>query len=129
MPTNVEIETTANHLRIARMISSGRIASAEAHAIMKDIEPGGRYHGLPLLCIVDDTVEMNADARRIFTARPNDSANPPSAIVTQSTVMRVTINFISRVNGQMNTRLFATEGEAIRWLEETCAQKPKAATP
>jgi hypothetical protein len=126
MPYQLQRDTTPAGVSIVRLDSSGRILAVDATEMMKEISPGGQHHGLPMLVISNDGVEVTAEARRIFTQRVGDEAGPPTAIVSTSMVMRVTINFISRVNGNTNMRLFSTEPDAVQWLDAMCApQEPK----
>jgi hypothetical protein len=129
MPYTLQSHVTPNGLRVTRHVSKGRITAIEAAEIMKLISKGGPHYGLPLLVISDDSTEVAPEARRIFTT-PTDEEPLPSAIVSTSVVMRVTINFIGRVNGNHKMKLFATEAEAVQWLEEVCLPaKPAAGTP
>lgn len=121
MAFQLKRDTTPLGVTILRLVSSGRITGAEAADIMKEIAPGGAHHRLPMLVISKDDVEVTAEARRVFTRRVEDG-DPPTAIVSTSTVLRVTVNFIGRVNGNNNMRLFAGEPEALRWLDTQCAR-------
>jgi hypothetical protein len=121
MPYTLNNEDTPNGLHITRLVASGRIADEEAGRLMKELSQS--FSGLPMLCIATDDLEVTAEARRVFTTRVGNDAAVPSAIVTHSVVMRVTVNFIGRVNGNNNTRLFGGEAEALKWLEETCLKK------
>jgi hypothetical protein len=123
MPYTLKIEETPNALRITRLTTSGRITEPEADELMKELAPGGPYSGLPMLAVTGENTEVTADARRVFTTRVGVDGAVPSAIVTTSAIMRVTVNFIGRVNGNHTTRLFANEREAIQWLEQTCLPK------
>ena len=123
MPSQLQRDTTPAGVPIVRLSSTGLIQAAEAADLMKEISPGGQHHGLPMLVISGDGVEVTAEARRVFTQRVGDEEGPPTAIVSSSMVMRVTINFIGRVNGNANMRLFSSEPEAVQWLDQMCAPK------
>jgi len=122
MPFSLQNERTLSSLRITRLTISGKITEEEATDLMTKLGREGGFGGIPLLVISDPSTDIGAGARRIFTAQA-DATQPvmPTAVVTKSAVMRVTVNFIGRVNGNQNTKMFATEAEAVRWLEETCA--------
>lgn len=123
MPYSLKTDETPNGLRITRLHTSGRITETEADALMRELAPGSRYQGLPMLAVTGDDTEVTADARRIFTTRVGIEGALPSAIVTKNAVMRITVNFIGRVNGNHSTRLFGNEPEALTWLEQTCLPK------
>jgi len=123
MPYSLNTDQTPNALRITRLITHGKITDDEAVQLMKELAPGAAHHGLPMLIVNADNTEVTAAARRIFTTQVGNDASRPAAIVTTSVVMRVTVNFIGRVNGNHSTKLFATEAEAVAWLEQTCLKK------
>jgi hypothetical protein len=124
MPYQFKRETTPGGVPMLRNHSSGRVTAAEAVELLRDLSPGGAYHGLPML-VITDVIEITPEARRVFTQSVGEKAGPPMAIVSSSTVLRVTVNFISRVNGTANLRFFATEAEALRWLDDACARAGK----
>lgn len=128
MPYQFTRQTTPRGVSILRNVSTGRVTADEAGALLKDLAPGGPYHGLPML-VLSDAIEITPEARRVFTQTIGDKVGPPMAIVSTSTMLRVTINFISRVNGTANLRFFATEAEALRWLDEACAPPAKEPKP
>src|SRR5262245_50041624 len=105
MSFSMKSDVTPEGLRITRLDSSGRITESEAAAMMKALSPGGEHHGLPLLVVSEPGTEVTADARRVFTTGIVDDLGLPAAIVSASVVLRVTVNFISRVNGNPRTRL------------------------
>jgi hypothetical protein len=121
MPYQLSHDKTPAGVPMVRYISSGRILAGEAAELMTQISAGGPFYGLPMLVISMEGVEVTAEARRVFTQRIDDEKGAPTAIVTTNVVMRVTINFIGRVNRGANMRMFATEAEALRWLDEQCA--------
>lgn len=121
MPYSLVHDQTPKGLRITRLNISGKMSAEEAANLMVELGPGGRHADLPLLVISDPSTDIGAGARRIFTS--GQSPDQPqqvrgTAVVTQSALMRVTVNFIGRVNRNQSTRLFATEAEALGWLEQ-----------
>jgi hypothetical protein len=122
MPYTLKTEQTPNGLKFTRLHTSGRITETEADALMHELA-GSRYSSQPMLAVTGESTEVTADARRIFTTSVGTDGALPSAIVTSNAVMRITVNFIGRVNGNHNTRLFSTEREALQWLEQVCLQK------
>jgi hypothetical protein len=122
MPYTLKLEQTPKGLDITRLHTRGRITETEADALMHELSASA-YSRLPMLAVTGQDTEVTADARRVFTTRVGTDGALPSAIVTTNAVMRITVNFIGRVNGNHNTRLFATEREAMLWLEQMCLQK------
>jgi len=64
---------------------------------------------------------MTADARTVFAKR----RTPPMewmAVVLTNPILRVTNNLITRMTGNVRRRLFSTEEEAVRWLNERVSQ-------
>jgi hypothetical protein len=61
---------------------------------------------------------MTPEARALFANRRNPSATEWIALVLGNPLMRVTSNFILRMNGNPRRRLFSTEAEAVQWLDE-----------
>jgi len=82
------------------------------------LELGGPYHGLSLLVGAQKVKTMLPEARAVFA---NRRAPPPTewmAVVLTNPIVRVTSNFILRMNGNARRRLFSTEREAVQWLDE-----------
>jgi hypothetical protein len=128
MPYQLTRDTTPLGVPILRNVSHGRVTAAEAADLLKDLGPGGPFHGLPML-VLTEVVDVSPEARRVFTQTAGDKAGPPVAIVSKSTVLRVTVNFISRINGAANLRFFASEADALCWLDEVCVAPGKERKP
>src|SRR5262249_27408811 len=106
MSYTLHLERTANGLPITRLVISGKMSEDEANLLMVELSPGGRHAGMPLLVISEDSTEINPGARRIFTSQRTEAKSAvATAVVTRSIVMRVTVNFIGRVNGNPSTKL------------------------
>ena len=62
---------------------------------------------------------ITADARGLLGGRGNVSGKEAwTAVVVTNPVIRVTVNFLMRINKNRKLRLFTREAEAIRWLDE-----------
>jgi hypothetical protein len=91
---------------------------------LKDTEPllqllatGGRLHGMPLLVPVQELNSITSDARAaILKASRGRAESWTAAVVTRATI-RVTLNFIMRIQGRKKTRMFTSEAEALEWLD------------
>jgi hypothetical protein len=128
MPYTLQTEHTPSGAPITRMTVSGTIDVVEATSMMKEIGPNGPHGQLPMLIITDDSTDVTAAARRIFTTNMGSDAARISATVITNVVLRVTTNFINRVNRSTHTRTFANAAQALEWLDLTLkdrdAEKP-----
>jgi len=101
--------------RCARFEWSGVATGEEAAALVAECAPGRPLHGLPLLVLAQKMERMEPEARSFFSSR----GHPPLiAVVVSSPIIRVTGNFITRMNKNARQRMFSTEAEAIQWLDE-----------
>jgi hypothetical protein len=111
---------------------SGAITRDEADDLMRQITPGGERHGMPLLVLTQEMTRMTAEARRVFAGGNDPTIEQAwTGVVVTNPVMRVTINFLLRVARTRYVRLFSTEADAIRWLDERVRVDgpPKPARP
>jgi hypothetical protein len=104
--------------RCARIEATGTITGDEAVGIIARFDPGGAFHGLSLLVDGQNMVRMTPEARAHFANRRNPPDQEWMALIITNPVMRVTSNFILRMNGNVKRRLFTTEAEAVRWLDD-----------
>jgi hypothetical protein len=118
MPFQYSMFTLPCGARAARIEWRGVATGEEAAALMADSAPGGPLHGLPLLIAAQHMESMEPGARSVFGGGKD---RPPSeflGIVVTSPLIRVASNFIMRMNRNPRQRMFATEAEAIQWLDE-----------
>jgi hypothetical protein len=86
---------------------------------MQQIESGAPLFGLPQLHLTQHMQKMSPEARSLFSARTKGGAEKVwSAVVGSSPLIRVTVNFLLRVSTSRTTKMFASEAEAIAWLDE-----------
>jgi hypothetical protein len=90
---------------------SGTISKEDAEAWLAQTDPGGSYHGLPILTVTLDIEHLEHEARRAFARRPN-------AGDTDSWIAVVVTNLVMRITQNKKQRSFPTEGEAVAWLDE-----------
>mgnify|MGYP000949823967 CR=1 FL=1 len=126
MPIKLTHHETPKGHRYARTHSSGVVTGEEAEAVMAQLVPGQPGHAVGVLSVVDPGTEMRPEARRAFTSSNGLAAEQlPVAIVVTSAPLRVTLSFVMRVVGTaLKTRFFATEAEALVWLETTLDERP-----
>jgi hypothetical protein len=91
------------------------IGGEDATELLRQAQPGGDLHGLPLLVLTDKASSLSPEARAVFVNWPDGPEG--MAVVVTSAVMRVAINFILRVTRDRRVRLFTEEPQAIRWLD------------
>jgi hypothetical protein len=101
----------------ARMDCFGTIGKEDGESWLKQVEPGGPFHELPTLAVTLEIEHITSEGRNSFIRRGNARTVWVAVVVTRPLV-RVTANFAMRVSGNKKYRLFATEREAVLWLDE-----------
>jgi hypothetical protein len=105
--------------RCVRLEGRGDITKEDAEAVSKELGAGGPLSGVPILALTRDVRSVSPEARHVFGGRGDLSAPATwTAVVVTSPVVRVTTNFVMRINKAKRQRLFSTEAEAVQWLEE-----------
>jgi hypothetical protein len=122
MPYELSVFHLPCGARAARVRNIGTLLGTEAESMMKEWAPGGPMFGLPALVLNQDLKVMTTEARAVFSRWPDPQPTEWFAIVGVNPVVRIAGNFIMRVGGVKQRRLFATEEEAIRWLDERARQ-------
>ncbi|HYV45430.1 MAG TPA: STAS/SEC14 domain-containing protein [Myxococcaceae bacterium] len=115
MPYHYSVFVLPGGARCARFEWSGVATGEEAVALVAECAPGSPLHGLPLLVLAQKMERMEPEARSFFSHRGN---SPTIAIVVSSPIIRVTGNFIMRMNKSTRQRMFSNEADAIQWLDE-----------
>jgi len=109
-----------------RADGSGLLTPEEADAALQTLAPGGQLHGLPLLVQTLEVETVTPGARRAFG---HNAHTGWVAIVAPNPVLRVAVNFVLRITRNPRQRMFATEEEAIRWLDERAREDAEKAKP
>jgi hypothetical protein len=106
--------------RCARVNIRGAITAEEARAHLDRVDsPGGDLYRMPGLVLTQEMESITPEARRLFGKRPElDDEEPWVAAVMTNPMLRVVARFTMRVQGAKRSKLFATEEEALRWLDE-----------
>ncbi|HEY8212461.1 MAG TPA: hypothetical protein VIG99_33490 [Myxococcaceae bacterium] len=118
MPCEVSTFQLPGGARCVRVDVSGILTGDEANTAIGHLEPGGSYHGLSLMVCGQEMKSMTTEARAVFGNRRSPPPTEWMAIVLTNPILRVTSNFILRMNGNVRRRLFSTEREAVHWLDE-----------
>jgi len=132
MPFETSVFDLPCGVRAIRMTLTGIFSGEDATAFMRRIDPGGDLAGLPCLTLTKDLESISSEARAAISRAANmGELELWSAVVVSNPMIRVAINFITRLQNAKRTKLLATEEEAIRWLdarmrEELAAKAGKA---
>jgi hypothetical protein len=114
-------ETTSLQLpcgaRIRRIELSGTLSREEVGALVEQMRPGGDLHGMPLLVLLQGVDSFPWDARSTAGQAERAGAERWEAVVVTNPVLRVTVNFILRIQRMKKTKLFSGEAEALQWLD------------
>lgn len=117
MPFAIEERKTPKGQPVLVNRAMGYVSLKDAQDLGELLKPGQPHHQGLVLSIVDSDVTYNPEARRFFKTY-NGNYKRMSIVVT-SVVMRATINFMSRVAGNLATyRMFNDEKEALAWLDD-----------
>ena len=125
MPIEYSLAQTAKGRTVARSFSRGEITVEDAQNAVRDLLPGGRFHGLAVMRVIDDSAHYTPEGRRIF-ATVREAAGP-LAVVASSVATRAMLRFVLRAT---ELRAFAlggpeatpvefsrTEVEALAWID------------
>jgi hypothetical protein len=119
MPVEMSTFSLPGGTRCAKLVSSGRFSKEDAEALLKEMNPGGSMVGMPRLVLTQQLTSVAPEARWLFAGRPEEGEREPwVAVVVSNPVVRVTTNFLVRINRNKRVRLFSSEPEATRWLDE-----------
>jgi hypothetical protein len=123
MPYQISTFTLPCGTRAARANAVGHIVKEDVHYLVEQSGPGGPIFMLPMLVTTHELKSLSTEARAMFGNNVvSDREAPWCATVVTNPVIRVAINFMMRVNRTSMVRLFGTEEDAIRWLDERARQ-------
>lgn len=114
--------------RACRIEVSGILSNEEARALLQLLQPGGASHDLPCLFLLQGLDSIPSDARGIFGQGGLAKVESWEAVVVTNPVIRVTANFIARIQGRKKTRMFSGEPEALQWLDARVREDMAAKT-
>jgi hypothetical protein len=96
---------------------SGTVSGEDARTFLAQIQPGGALYGMPLLVLLQKVGSISSEARGAIGKIGREEIEPWEAVVVNSPVVRVTANFVIRMQGRKKTKLFTGEPEALQWLD------------
>jgi hypothetical protein len=115
MPIEITEAKTPAGARLMRARVSGNVSLADAEGMGEVLKPGQPFHGCLVLCVVDNNTHYSAEGRKYFGSMIGNYKL--MGTVVTSTVVRAAINFMHRIFGAKDMRLFNTEAEALAWLD------------
>lgn len=116
MPIQVSETKTPAGNRLMRCMVSGHVSLADAEGMGSQMKPGQPFHKCLVLCIVEKNTDYSPQSRKYFGTMIND--HQAMGTVVSSAILRAAINFMQRVMGGKNFRMFNVEAEALAWLDE-----------
>ena len=118
MPITHSMKQSGAGESFVRTHQTGKVTGADAKHFMHLIAPGQPLHGLPVLAVLESGSELDADARKMFSAMGDPAAKAARvAVVVSSAPLRVMMSFVIRMSGSNDsTRFFTNEAEAQSWL-------------
>jgi len=120
MPIQASAFRLPSGLQGVRADCTGTVTKEEAGAWLRQVAPGGPFHGLPVLAVALQLDRLTPEARGVYAELSNSAPEVERwiAVVVTNPVIRVTANFAMRITKKRKMRLFRTEEEAVRWLDE-----------
>ena len=116
MPIQVSEAKTKAGNRLMRCVVSGHVSLADAEAMGNQLKAGQAFHKCLVLCVVEKSTDYSPESRKHFgTMQGNYQA---MGTVVSSAILRAAINFMTRVTGGLDFRMFNGEAEALAWLDE-----------
>lgn len=118
MPYAITTFTLPCGVRCVRVVGSGHIVKEDADHLMSVIGQGGSESGRPKLFLAQEVKSIASEARSLFSSGFDPKDQSWSGLVVTNPLIRMTSNLMSRVSGYRKSKMFSTEEEAIRWLDE-----------
>jgi hypothetical protein len=120
MPIQASVFRLPSGARGVRADCIGTVTKEEVGAWLRQIDPDGPFHGLPVLAVALQLDRLTPEARGVYAKLSNSIPGIERwiAVVGTNPVIRVTANFVMRITKKRKMRLFRTEEEAVRWLDE-----------
>jgi hypothetical protein len=102
-----------------RLECLGVVSKEDADQMMAVVGEGGTMFGVPMLIQSERQKSLSPEARSLFN-KGFDSRNEQAwcGVVVLNPLLRVTVNFMTRVTGNRKVKMFASEAEATRWLDD-----------
>jgi hypothetical protein len=131
MPIQASVFRFPSGARGVRADCTGTITKEDASAWLQQVDPGGPFHGLPVLAVALRLDRASPEARGMYAGLGNSAPGAERwiAVVVTNPVLRVTANFVMRITRKRKMRLFRTEEEAVRWLDERLRADAGKAAP
>ena len=119
MPIEASAFQLPSGARVVRADCIGTISKEDADGWLRQLAPGGPFHGHSILADTLRIGHVDPEARNAFAnSRKTTQSDGWIAVIVTNPVIRVTTNFVMRITRNQKQRLFQTEGEAVAWLDE-----------
>lgn len=122
MPCEISTFQLPCGARCVRTNLTGTLTGEETTAALAQMLPGAPFFGLPCLVLTLEMQVMTPEARSLLSSWKEPAPTAWFAIVVTNPVTRVLSNFILRVSRTTQRRLFSSEPEALKWLDEHARQ-------
>ena len=131
MPFTITTITLPCGSPCVRVESIGVVSKEDAAQMFAVIGEGGTMFGVPMLIQTERQKSLSPEGRSLFS-KGFDSPDKQAwcGVVVINPLLRVTINFMVRMNGNRKVKMFAGEAEATRWLDERVREdRVKSSSP
>jgi hypothetical protein len=120
MPIQIHGFRLPSGTECVRSYWTGVVDREDAETWRQQVSPGGQFHGFPILGVGLQVDRLTDEARKVLVELGADTTRTKNwiALVLINPVIRVTANFMVRFSKVRKMRLFATEEDAVRWLDE-----------
>jgi hypothetical protein len=119
MPYVVSVRTLPSGPRYLHVVGSGVINKTDAEYLLSFVGEAGSMAGVPFLVMAEKMESVSPEARSRFNGGDPQAAKAWSGIVVTNPVARVITRFMLRFkNRSQKVKIFSTEAEALRWLDE-----------
>lgn len=130
MPYTISDMTLPGGARCLRAVGAGVISREDAEYLLSFVGEKGSAFMVPYLLNTEQVKTISMEARSLFAEGLRaGSVRPWCGMVATSPIVRVTTNFFLRVNGNPKVKMFSSEADAIRWLDERTREDASAASP
>jgi hypothetical protein len=130
MPYTITTSALPSGSPCVRMEGRGVISKEDAEYALTFAGRQGSMFGVPILLLAQQMKSISTEARALYAANFDSRDDQPwCGLVVTNPLIRVASRFIMRFSGYDKVQMFATEAEAIRWLDERAradAAKSKA---
>ncbi|HEY8207237.1 MAG TPA: hypothetical protein VIG99_07140 [Myxococcaceae bacterium] len=124
--TTIKLPSSASCVRMA---GNGVISKEDAEHALTIVGRRGSMFGAPILLLTQQMKSLSKEARALYATNFDSGDDMPwCGVVVTNPLIRVAANFISRASGYNKLKMFSTEAETVRWLDERARADAAKAT-